>query len=200
MLINRAGKIFVARRIDGDRGDWQMPQGAIYRGETPRDAMLRELREEIGTDRVEILAESEDWRSHEAAGWRQKWFLALFKGGDGDIKLSIDNPAFDTWRWVSPVELSVLAESFKRQLYLDLQREFSGAISAAMMLIGASARKEPSTKSNNPHPRRGFRGIDGPEDRAALISAIGWCSGWSSLAALIPLGRPSPPSHVRSVG
>jgi hypothetical protein len=46
----------------------------------------------------------------------------------------------------------------------------------------------------------GFRGIDGPEDRAALISAIGWCSGWSSLAALIPLGRPSPPSHVRSVG
>jgi hypothetical protein len=43
-----------------------------------------------------------------------------------------------------------------------------------------------------------FRGIDGPEDRAALISAIGWCNGWSHLAAVMPLGRPSPAPHLRS--
>jgi hypothetical protein len=31
----------------------------------------------------------------------------------------------------------------------------------------------------------GYRDSDSPEDRAALLSAIGWCSGWSSLAALV---------------
>ena len=46
----------------------------------------------------------------------------------------------------------------------------------------------------------GFRGIDGPGDRAALISAIGWCSGWSSLGALGPLGHLSSPSRVGRIG
>src|SRR3974377_1069239 len=92
MLINLFGKIFVARRIDGDASDWQMPRGEIYRGETPRDALLRELQAQLTTSNVEILAESQGWRSHDVAESRQKWFAALFKGRDGDIKLSSDKP------------------------------------------------------------------------------------------------------------
>jgi putative (di)nucleoside polyphosphate hydrolase len=143
MLINRAGKIFVARRIDGEGGEWQMPKGGIYRGETPRDAMLREMRQQISTNNVELLAESLGWRSDDDSGWRQKWFLALFKGPDAEIKLTTDNPEFDTWRWVSPVELTALAASSERQLYLDVLGEFSSPIRDAMMLIGASDSAEP---------------------------------------------------------
>ena len=63
MLLNQAGQVFVARRIDMPTvAAWQMPQGGIDPGETPRQAALRELREEIGTNKAEILGESRVWR------------------------------------------------------------------------------------------------------------------------------------------
>src|SRR5437660_10358426 len=63
MLVNPAGLAFIGRRIDMPAGlaAWQMPQGGIDPGETPREAALRELKEEIGTDEAEILAESAGW-------------------------------------------------------------------------------------------------------------------------------------------
>ena len=149
VLINHFGKVLVARRIDGAASAWQMPQGGIERGESPRDAMLRGLREEIGTDAVEILAESQSWRPYEdditpTDCWRQKWFLALFKGRDADIKLPTDNPEFDAWRWVSPEELTALAAPAKRQLYREILEEFASPIRDSMMLISASAPGERS--------------------------------------------------------
>ena len=66
MLLNPAGKVFVARRIDMPRMPaWQMPQGGIDKGENPRQAALRELKEEIGTDKVEILGESRMWLKYD---------------------------------------------------------------------------------------------------------------------------------------
>jgi len=138
MLLNRDGKIFVARRNDLARDAWQMPQGGIDNGETPYRAALRELREEIGTDKVEVLAESKGWFYYDVPtdmarkawngkwrGQRQKWFVMLFEGSDSDIDLASDHPEFDAWQWISPRHLSNLAVSFKRQLYVDLMGEFA---------------------------------------------------------------------------
>jgi putative (di)nucleoside polyphosphate hydrolase len=61
MLPNRRGQVFVARRSDIASEAWQMPQGGIDEGENPRAAALRELKEEIGTDKAAILAESKGW-------------------------------------------------------------------------------------------------------------------------------------------
>ncbi|MFQ5939537.1 MAG: NUDIX domain-containing protein, partial [Alphaproteobacteria bacterium] len=58
MLVNGEGRVFVARRIDTPGEAWQMPQGGINEGESPPQAALRELREEIGTDKAQIIAES----------------------------------------------------------------------------------------------------------------------------------------------
>ena len=59
MLISRAGEVLVARRAEMPGSEaWQMPQGGIDPGESPCEAALRELKEEIGTDNAEILAES----------------------------------------------------------------------------------------------------------------------------------------------
>lgn len=138
MLLNRDGKVFVGRRIDQEEEAWQMPQGGIDRGETPRDAAFRELREETGTDKAEIVAESKDWLTYDLPGalrgrlWRgryvgqkQKWFAMRFQGRDGDIDLATHHPEFSAWRWVGHDQLVTLIVPFKRALYGDVLAEFA---------------------------------------------------------------------------
>jgi putative (di)nucleoside polyphosphate hydrolase len=61
MLINAEGLVFVGRRIDQTVEGWQMPQGGIDQGESPEQAALRELKEEIGTDKAKPLREMDGW-------------------------------------------------------------------------------------------------------------------------------------------
>jgi putative (di)nucleoside polyphosphate hydrolase len=137
VLFNQGGGVFVGRRADVKEDAWQMPQGGIDPGESPEQAALRELKEEIGTDKVEVLAESKGWLYYDVPselaqkawgrqwrGQRQKWFAMLFKGQDTDIDVATEHPEFNAWRWVSSRELSALAVSFKRQLYLSVLGEF----------------------------------------------------------------------------
>jgi putative (di)nucleoside polyphosphate hydrolase len=139
MLLNPAGLAFIGRRIDMPAGlaAWQMPQGGIDPGETPRQAAFRELAEEVGTAKAEFLAETRGWLhydlpSHIASrmwngrwrGQRQKWFLMRFTGGDADINPATDHPEFDAWEWVEPGRLPDLIVPFKRQLYRDVLAEF----------------------------------------------------------------------------
>ena len=139
MLLNHRGEVFVARRIDMPvTPAWQMPQGGIDPGEVPLQAALRELKEEIGTDKVEILAESAGWLQYDLPaefdrskfwggryrGQRQKWFVMRFVGLDSEIDLATEHPEFDAWRWVAADRLPELAAPFKRQLYIDLLAEF----------------------------------------------------------------------------
>ena len=141
MLLDRRSLVFVGRRIDTAGENWQMPQGGIDKGESPRQAARRELKEEAGTDKAEILAESAGWLTYdvprEIAGrlWRgryrgqmQKWFAMRFTGEDSDIDLKTHHPEFDAWKWIAPAELPRLIVPFKRQLYLDVLREFEGLL------------------------------------------------------------------------
>jgi putative (di)nucleoside polyphosphate hydrolase len=138
MLLSRAGEVFVARRIDmPTMPAWQMPQGGIDPGETPLQAALRELKEEIGTDKAEILGESRAWLKYDLPddlargvwggryrGQEQKWFAMRFTGNDADIDLATEHPEFDAWRWLPPHRLPEVIVPFKRQLYLDILTEF----------------------------------------------------------------------------
>lgn len=142
MLINRQGKVFVGRRTGSSRhhGTWQMPQGAIDEGETPADAVLRELEEETGTRKAEIVAETRDWLTYDLSpdligvawggkfrGQTQKWFALRFTGEDSDFALDNHHkPEFVEWRWVAMNELPGLIVPFKRRLYDDVIAEFYG--------------------------------------------------------------------------
>jgi len=140
MLLNGVNEVFIAHRIDMPLVPaWQMPQGGIDEGETPRQAALRELKEEIGTDKAEILGQSRMWLTYEvpvelAAGlWggryrgqRQKWFAMRFTGSDADIDLATEHPEFDAWKWIAPERLPEVIVPFKRQLYIDVLVEFRG--------------------------------------------------------------------------
>ncbi|HXQ51477.1 MAG TPA: RNA pyrophosphohydrolase [Stellaceae bacterium] len=137
MLLDRCSRVFVGRRIDTPDA-WQMPQGGIDAGESPLAAALRELEEEVGTAKAEIIAETADWLRYDlpaevrGAAWggryvgqEQKWFAMRFLGRDQDIALDRHHPEFDAWRWVTPGELLALIVPFKRAMYEALLREFA---------------------------------------------------------------------------
>jgi len=122
MLLNRQGRVFLGRRIDMPVAPaWQMPQGGIDPGETPRQAAMRELEEEIGTGKAKISGGVWGGRYR---GQRQKWFAMRFTGRDVDINLATEHPEFDAWQWVAPDRLPELIVPFKRQLYIDILAEF----------------------------------------------------------------------------
>ena len=145
-VINRKGLVFIGRRADGpehiDRTHvWQMPQGGIDDGEKPAEAALRELKEETGTDRAEIVAESRDWYRYELPadlqplvwggryrGQLQKWFAMRFTGTDKDIDLATEHPEFSAWKWAKPATLPDLIVPFKRSLYRDIVAEFKAIL------------------------------------------------------------------------
>ena len=137
MLFNRDGKVFVGKRIDQTVEGWQMPQGGIDEGESPKQAALRELLEEVGTDKAEIIAEMDDWVTYDLPthligvafkgkykGQRQKWFALRFTGQDGDIDLTAHEPEFSAFQWVSLDALPDLIVPFKRQTYKQVIAAF----------------------------------------------------------------------------
>ena len=136
MLLDRRGKVFVAQRIDMPSTAWQMPQGGIDKGESPLEAAWRELKEETGTDKAEVIGKSGDWYSYDLPvdlapklwrgrfrGQTQKWFVFRFLGGDEDIDIATETPEFSDWKWADVAELPDLIVPFKRALYSQLIEE-----------------------------------------------------------------------------
>ena len=62
VLTNSKGQVLWARRV-GQKNAWQFPQGGIVPGETPVEALYRELYEEVGlrSENVEILGQTRGW-------------------------------------------------------------------------------------------------------------------------------------------
>ncbi len=139
MLVNAAGDVFVGQRIDNTAPAWQMPQGGIDPGESPLEAALRELGEEIGVsaDLVRIEAETADWVRYDLPhdlvpriwkgryrGQEQKWFLLRFAGRDDQIDIATEHPEFSEWRWLPAADLVDNIVPFKRDVYRRLLAEF----------------------------------------------------------------------------
>ncbi len=127
-----ASRVLWARRVGGFNA-WQFPQGGINVGETPKDAVFRELYEEIGVEpsAVSILGQTADWlryrlpkqmrRNNSTPGFvgqKQKWFLLQLHAQDASIDLSLHlKPEFDDWRWVSLYYPISQVVDFKRDVY-----------------------------------------------------------------------------------
>ncbi|MBV5334528.1 MAG: RNA pyrophosphohydrolase [Sulfuricurvum sp.] len=119
-------EIFIAERNDMNNV-WQFPQGGIDEGESAEEALFRELKEEIGTKKVEIIAEYPDWiaydfPSHVAAkmtpfaGQKQRYYLVRLKEG-AKIDLDTKHPEFKQYRFVSMEELFENIAHFKKPIY-----------------------------------------------------------------------------------
>lgn len=141
LLLNAQGLIFAGRRIDQTIESWQMPQGGIDEGETPVVAALRELQEEVGTDKATVLHENDHWLSYDLPdhligvalhgryrGQKQKWVALRFTGSDADIAIATAEPEFDQWKWASADELMALIVPFKRDIYREVFADFADLI------------------------------------------------------------------------
>jgi putative (di)nucleoside polyphosphate hydrolase len=147
-LFNAQGLVLIAKRFRDDGPEiilpgheWQMPQGGIDSGEQPLAAARRELFEETGVTRAELLGETRDWLSYDFPpyqgserrlarfrGQRQKWFAFRFLGSDGEIdvtsKRTEDDSEFEDWRWERLDRVAALVVPFRRQVYEQVAREF----------------------------------------------------------------------------
>lgn len=143
VLTNDQGQVLWARRVGG-RDAWQFPQGGIRDEESPRQALFRELHEEVGLtgEQVRILGVTRGWlryslparmRRYDSEpcfkGQKQKWFLLRLTGADTHVRVqSGEKPEFDAWRWVSywyPVGKVV---AFKRNVYRRALKELAPAL------------------------------------------------------------------------
>lgn len=144
ILANDQGQLLWARRIGQDA--WQFPQGGISAGESPEEALYRELDEEVGLspEAVKLVASTRGWLRYRlprryirkgqkplCIGQKQKWFLLQMLADDSAVKVdSTPKPEFDHWRWVSYWYPLTQVISFKREVYRSALRELASACSS----------------------------------------------------------------------
>lgn len=126
-------EVFIAERSDLE-GVWQFPQGGIDEGESSEEALFRELKEEIGTKKVEIVAEYPDWIAYDFpphiaakmapyAGQKQRYYLVKLKKG-AKIDLDTKHPEFKRYRFVPADELFEHIAHFKKPVYEQVVSHF----------------------------------------------------------------------------
>lgn len=151
VLANQRGQLLWARRVG--QNSWQFPQGGIQPNESPREAMYRELQEEIGlrSHQVEIVACTSGWlryrlpdglvRRHKqpiCIGQKQKWFLLRLLASDSDVRVDHDTqPEFDYWRWVSYWYPLGQVVSFKREVYRRALLELAPQLHSVTLKVDA---------------------------------------------------------------
>ena len=136
VVLNKANKVFVAKRIDNPKNFWQMPQGGIDDGEDFLSAAYRELEEETSIKNVKLIHELDDlityylpdrllgiiWKG-KYKGQKQKWFLMRHLGDDNEINIKTKNPEFLDWKWVDLKEITELVVDFKLHVYQEVQKK-----------------------------------------------------------------------------
>lgn len=166
ILLNQKNQVFWGKRIRTH--SWQFPQGGIDRGETPEQAMFRELHEEVGLkpNHVRVVARTRDWLRYEVPdrfirrdarghyrGQKQIWFLLQLLGQDWDLNLrATDHPEFDAWRWNDYwVPLDVVVE-FKRGVYEMALTELSRFVPRGELQRNRYLRSGMRPRDGQPEP------------------------------------------------
>ncbi len=126
-------EILVAKRVDMD-DIWQFPQGGIDEGESPKQALKRELKEEIGTDKFDFLEEYPEWLSYDFPdgvaqkmrpydGQIQRYFLVRLRSL-ADININTKLPEFDAFKFVGANEVLRHVNHFKKPIYATVLKYF----------------------------------------------------------------------------
>lgn len=103
-LILRDSKILVCqrRRDDSHALEWEFPGGKVEAGEKPQDALLRELREELG---IEAKIGRELFRTrHRYREFRSELELIFFQANI-DRSVSLQNLVFEGFEWAEAASL-----------------------------------------------------------------------------------------------
>ncbi|MDZ5761145.1 RNA pyrophosphohydrolase [Lyticum sinuosum] len=142
-IFNKEKKVLLCQRNDKIKTALQMPQGGIDANESEKEALFRELKEEIGTNDFLIIDQSKKMYKYRFPnyilrhqnydicymGQKQTWFLLYFAGYNQAINLlSTNKPEFSSFIWCELNEVPRCAVKFKRKMYKSLVAEFSNKI------------------------------------------------------------------------
>ncbi|MFH0951179.1 MAG: WecB/TagA/CpsF family glycosyltransferase [bacterium] len=108
-LFNREGEVLIlnSNKVEAREDYWGLPQGGIDAGENGRQALWREMKEEIGTNNFKILAEYQNifkyrWPKNYGImgykGQKQSLYILEWLGNKSEIKLSNEHKA---QKWVA---------------------------------------------------------------------------------------------------
>jgi putative (di)nucleoside polyphosphate hydrolase len=211
VLLNQKNQVFWGKRIRTH--SWQFPQGGINFGETPEQAMFRELHEEVGLtpDHVRIVARTRDWLRYEVPmhfirrdarghyrGQKQIWFLLQLTGRDCDMNLrATDHPEFDAWRWNDYwIPLDVVIE-FKRDVYQMALTELArflprGAQHNRYLRSGMRPHHREELGDRSRHHDSASGELDGESETAGAPVESGGAAATVASAAPTPLSEDSP--------
>ncbi len=120
----KKNNIFVGQRIDM-KNVWQFPQGGIDEGETPREALIRELNEEVGLESgdIEIVAACPMWFQYNFPnfkwgnyiGQQQKYFLV--KTDRKNINIGTKDAEFSSHEFLELSDGLSKVSSLKKLIY-----------------------------------------------------------------------------------
>jgi putative (di)nucleoside polyphosphate hydrolase len=134
ILRDRRGRILICERL-GLKDAWQFPQGGIDAGETPEQALVRELWEEIGVEAkdIQVLERKGPFRYLYGNGRSKKgyhgkeqfYFLCEFKGDGNRINVATEHPEFQDYRWIMPGQFRAdWLPEMKREVYRAVFAQF----------------------------------------------------------------------------
>lgn len=169
-IIINADRLVFLGEVAGHRNRWQFPQGGIRPGELPEEALFRELKEEVGTDRFSVLAKFPGLLRYEFpsfirrairspyCGQEQQYYLCRFEGEDAEIALELRE--LTRFQWVAVDEVLPLTSAFKQEVYTQALSHFRpyivGEAPPPLMIGPPPARTdigpEPPRPARKPRP------------------------------------------------
>ena len=139
LLLDRDDQLLICERYRIE-GAWQFPQGGMDKGETPLEALHREVEEEVGLppSSYEVLEWRDGYRylfppglkggrSSRFDGQEQTYFLCRLKAGAPPVNVDQEPREFGSHTWVEPrlFDLHWLPP-FKRDVHRKVLRDFFG--------------------------------------------------------------------------
>ena len=135
---NSEGRILICERLNV-AGSWQFPQGGVDKGESPENALVREMEEELSLcpRDYRILSKKGPYRyvfgngrmKKGYHGQEQDYFLLQFLASEDRINVVTEHQEFSRYRWIEPSQFDLnWVPDFKRDVYRAVMHDFFGVI------------------------------------------------------------------------
>ena len=138
-MVNPDGALLICERANIPSA-WQFPQGGVDAGESPEEALHREVREEIGLkpEHYDVIdrrcgyrylyppeVRGRKLRKHGNHGQEQTYFLCRLRPNAPPVNVDQKPREFRAYRWIPPIEFDLdWLPPFKRDVYRQVMRDF----------------------------------------------------------------------------